>query len=142
MSDALAIGPNDRVLEIGTGSGYQAAVLAELVKEVFTIEIVPELADRARAVLKTLGYRNINVRTGDGYKGWPEAQPFDGIIVTAAPDHVPEPLVRQLAAGARMVIPVGREDQKLLVITRTPEGVVQRETIDVRFVPLLGDRRP
>ena len=139
MSEALAVGPEHRVLEIGTGSGYQAAVLAELVKEVFTIEIVPELADRARGVLKELGYRNINVRTGDGYKGWPEAQPFDGIIVTAAPDHVPEPLVQQLAPGARMVIPVGRESQKLIVITRTPEGVVRQETLDVRFVPLLRD---
>jgi len=139
MSEALAVGPEHRVLEIGTGSGYQAAVLADLVKEVFTIEIVPELADRARAVLKELGYRNINVRTGDGYKGWPEAQPFDGIIVTAAPDHVPEPLVQQLAPGARMVIPVGREYQKLIVITRTPEGVVRQETLDVRFVPLLRD---
>jgi len=140
MSEALGVGPEDRVLEIGTGSGYQAAVLAEVAKEVFTIEIVPELADGARTVLQTLGYRNIRFRTGDGYQGWPEAQPFDGIIVTAAPDHVPEPLVQQLAPGARMVIPVGREYQKLIVITRTPEGVVRQETLDVRFVPLL--RKP
>lgn len=140
MSEALDVAPADKVLEIGTGSGYQAAILGELARDVYTIEIVPELAERARTLLQELGYRNVHVRTGDGYQGWPDVQPFDGIIVTAAPDHVPEPLVRQLAPNGRMVIPVGRGDQKLVVISRTPEGLVRKETLDVRFVPLV--RKP
>ncbi len=138
MSEALEVSPGDRVLEIGTGSGYQAAVLAELAREVYTIEIVPELAERARALLEALGYRNVHVRVGDGYQGWPELQPFDRIMVTAAPDHVPEPLVSQLAANGRLILPVGprHDNQKLVILTRTPEGMVRQETLDVLFVPL------
>jgi len=127
------------VLEIGTGSGYQAAVLAEIVREVFTIEIVPELASRAKSILDQLGYRNIRFRAGDGYQGWPEHAPFGAIIVTAAPDHVPQPLVDQLAAGGRMVIPVGGGgEQDLLLVEKTHSGVTRRSTIPVRFVPMTG----
>ena len=137
MSETLQVTKSSKVLEIGTGSGYQAAILGELAGEVYSIEIVPELADRARQTLDALGYKNIHVRTGDGYRGWPEQAPFDRIMVTAAPDHVPQPLVDQLATGGRLVIPVGRTEQDLLLITRTPTGVVQRRTIPVRFVPLV-----
>jgi protein-L-isoaspartate(D-aspartate) O-methyltransferase len=137
MSEALQVSKSSKVLEIGTGSGYQAAVLGELAGEVYSIEIVPQLADRARRTLDALGYKNIHVRTGDGYLGWPEQAPFDRIMVTAAPDHIPQPLVDQLATGGRLVIPVGRADQDLLLITRTPQGVVQQRTIPVRFVPLV-----
>jgi protein-L-isoaspartate(D-aspartate) O-methyltransferase len=142
MSEALQVSRTDKVLEIGTGSGYQAAILGELAREVYTIEIVPELAERARALLATLGYRNVHVRVGDGYLGWPDLQPFDRIIVTAAPDHVPEPLVSQLAANGRMVLPVGpqHENQKLVILTRTPAGPIQQDTLDVVFVPLV--RKP
>ncbi|MGH9146203.1 MAG: protein-L-isoaspartate(D-aspartate) O-methyltransferase [Vicinamibacterales bacterium] len=137
MSEALQVTRSSKVLEIGTGSGYQAAVLGELAGDVYSIEIVPELADRARQTLDVLGYKNIHVRTGDGYRGWPEQAPFDRIMVTAAPDHVPQPLVDQLATGGRLVIPVGRAEQDLLLITRAPAGVVQQRTIPVRFVPLV-----
>lgn len=137
MSEALQVSKSSKVLEIGTGSGYQAAVLGELAGEVYSIEIVPQLADRARQTLDALGYKNIHVRTGDGYLGWPEQAPFDRIMVTAAPDHVPQPLVDQLATGGRLVIPVGRADQDLLLVSRTPQGVVQQRTIPVRFVPLV-----
>ncbi len=137
MSETLQVTKSSKVLEIGTGSGYQAAILGELAGEVYSIEIVPELADRARQTLDALGYKNIHVRTGDGYRGWPEQAPFDRIMVTAAPDHVPQPLVDQLATGGRLVIPVGRTEQDLLLITRTPTGVVQQRTIPVRFVPLV-----
>jgi protein-L-isoaspartate(D-aspartate) O-methyltransferase len=140
MTEALDVARDEKVLEIGTGSGYQAAVLAELAREVYTIEIIPELAERARALLQELGYRNVHVRVGDGYLGWPEAQPFDGIMVTAAPDQVPEPLVQQLAPNGHMAIPVGRGVQKLLVISKTSRGVVRQETLDVLFVPLV--RKP
>jgi protein-L-isoaspartate(D-aspartate) O-methyltransferase len=138
MTQTLALRGPERVLEIGTGSGYQAAVLAELAAEVYTIEIVPELALSARTVLDSLGYRNIQFRTGDGYQGWPTAAPFDGIIVTAAPDHIPEPLVEQLRPGGRMVIPVGRGDQELVLVEKTATGVTRRSTIPVRFVPMTG----
>ncbi len=137
MSEALQVTKSSKVLEIGTGSGYQAAVLGELAGEVYSVEIVPELADRARKTLDALGYKNLHVRTGDGYLGWPEQAPFDRIMVTAAPDHVPQPLIAQLATGGRLVIPVGRTEQDLLLITRTPTGVVQQRTIPVRFVPLV-----
>lgn len=141
MTEALQVAPGDRILEIGTGSGYQAAILAELAREVYTIEIVPELGERAKALLQELGYRNVQVRIGDGYLGWPEHQPFDGIIVTAAPDHIPEPLVAQLAPSGRMIIPVGRGDQQLIVVSRTAEGVVQKALLDVRFVPLVREQK-
>jgi protein-L-isoaspartate(D-aspartate) O-methyltransferase len=143
MTELLDPTPNARVLEVGTGSGYQAAVLAECVAKVYTIEIVRPLGEQARAVLAELGYRNVEVRIGDGYKGWPEAAPFDAIIVTAAPDHVPQPLVDQLAPGGKMVIPVGSHHgiQDLLVITKGPDGkAVTRRTIAVRFVPLTREK--
>jgi protein-L-isoaspartate(D-aspartate) O-methyltransferase len=139
MTQALELEGSEKVLEIGTGSGYQAAVLAELAQEVYSIEIVPSLAERARGVLESLGYRNVHLRTGDGYRGWPEAAPFDAILVTAAPDHVPRALVDQLALGAKLVIPVGRENQELLVIERTASGVTQRSVLPVRFVPMTGE---
>ncbi len=141
MTEQLQLSPNTRVLEIGTGSGYQTAVLAELVAEVYTIEIVRSLADRAKRTLDALGYRNVNVRTGDGYRGWPERAPFDRIIVTAAPDHVPQPLIDQLAVGGRMVIPVGDFYQQMTIITKTPDGVTEQRTMDVVFVPMTGEAR-
>jgi protein-L-isoaspartate(D-aspartate) O-methyltransferase len=137
MTEALAIEPSHRVLEIGTGSGYQAAVLAELAREVYSIEIVPELGERARKTLSSLGYENVQVRIGNGYEGWPEHAPFDGIIVTAAPDAVPPKLLEQLAVGGRMVVPVGTGTQELLVLTKTPEGVSERRTVPVLFVPMI-----
>lgn len=140
MTEALRVGPTDRVLEIGTGSGYQAAVLATIAKQVYTIEIVPELARHARETLRTLGYSNVEVMAGDGYLGWPAHAPFDRIMVTAAPDHVPQPLVDQLAAEGRMVLPVGELFQKMTILTKTSKGLVTESTIDVAFVPLV--RRP
>src|SRR5687767_207547 len=136
MTQALELKPTHKVLEIGTGSGYQAAVLSELAAQVYTIEIVGELATRATEALAAAGYRNVHVRHGDGYAGWPEHAPFDAIMVTAAPDHVPEPLVQQLAAGGRMIIPVGDRYQELRLIQKTDKGLVERSTIPVRFVPL------
>jgi protein-L-isoaspartate(D-aspartate) O-methyltransferase len=139
----LALQGGERVLDVGTGSGYQAAVLAECVAKVYTIEIVAPLGARAREVLNGLGYKNVEVRIGDGYKGWPEAAPFDAIIVTAAPDHIPQPLLDQLAPRGRMVIPVGSRHgiQDLLVITKDAEGrAVTKRTIAVRFVPLTREK--
>ena len=137
MTAALGVSGDDDVLEIGTGSGYQAAVLARMARNVYTIEIVPELARRAATTLKALGYSNVQVREGDGYAGWPERAPFPRIMVTAAPERIPQPLIDQLAAGGRMVIPVGgrREDQWLTIVEKTPRGVVERRTIRVAFVP-------
>ena len=137
MTEAAQIAPDDKVLEIGTGSGYQAAILSELAREVYTIELIPELADRARALLRELGYANVHVRTGDGYLGWREHAPFDAILVTAAPDHVPPALVEQLAVNGRMIIPVGRGEQEMRVVTKTATGVTQQSTLLVRFVPLV-----
>ena len=137
MTEALALGPDSRVLEIGTGSGYQTAVLAEIVREVYSMEVVREHAERAIEVLRILGYANTHVRVSDGYVGWPEAAPFDGIIVTAAPDHVPSPLVEQLKIGGRLVVPIGRGEQDLLVLTRTEDGLREEQRIAVRFVPLV-----
>jgi len=137
MSEAAGISADDKVLEVGTGSGYQAAILAELAREVYTIEIIPELAEGARTVLRDLGYTNVEVRTGDGYAGWMEQAPFDAIVVTAAPDHVPQALVDQLAVGGKMIIPVGTGAQQMRVITRTPTGVTEKLTLPVRFVPLV-----
>jgi protein-L-isoaspartate(D-aspartate) O-methyltransferase len=136
MTEALGVKPTDKVLEIGTGSGYQAAVLGELAREVYTIEIVPELAERSTRVLKELGYANVHVRSGDGYAGWPDHAPFDAVIVTAAPDHIPQPLVDQLKVGGRIVVPVGRGDQDLLVMTKTEKGLREDARLPVRFVPL------
>jgi protein-L-isoaspartate(D-aspartate) O-methyltransferase len=141
MTEALELGREHRVLEIGTGSGYQAAVLGELAKEVFTIEIVEPLATRARETLKTLGYRNIHVRAGNGYAGWPEEAPFDRIMVTAAPEEVPPALVEQLKIGGLMAIPVGSFAQTLRIMRRTPEGMTTIKTLPVRFVPMTGKDR-
>jgi len=139
MSELLEVKKGDKVLEIGTGSGYQAAVLAEMGVEVFTVEIRQRLCERAAATLGDLGYDNAHVRCGDGYGGWPEEAPFAGIIVTAAPERIPEPLVDQLAEGARMVIPLGAFYQQLMVIKKTEEGVDERSVIPVRFVPMTGE---
>ena len=138
MTEALRQQPDDRVLEIGTGSGYQAAVLAELAAEVYTIEIVETLARRAARDLERLGYDNIHTRHGDGYAGWPEKAPFDAIIVTAAPARIPQPLLDQLAPGGRLVIPVGESLQNLVVVTRTADGFHRRVVTPVRFVPMTG----
>jgi protein-L-isoaspartate(D-aspartate) O-methyltransferase len=140
MTQALDVGPGDRVLEIGTGSGYQAAVLSVLAKEVFSIEIIEPLADRARATLTDLGYRNIQVRAGNGYLGWPEHAPYDRIIVTAAPDEVPPALIEQLKIGGLMAIPVGVDDQQLRILRRLPTGLETITTLPVRFVPMTGKR--
>jgi protein-L-isoaspartate(D-aspartate) O-methyltransferase len=143
MTEAIDPQPDDRVLEVGTGSGYQAAVLAELVREVYTIEIIPALADSSAARLDRLGYRNVHVRTGDGYLGWPDAAPFDSILVTCGADHVPEPLVEQLKPGGKLVIPVGPAGdlQWLKIIEKTASGETRsRSVLPVRFVPLRRSR--
>lgn len=142
MTEAAEIAAGKKVLEIGTGSGYQAAVLAELAKQVYTIEIIPELAEGARAVLRELGYKNVEVKTGNGYAGWPEHAPFDAIVVTAAPDQVPQALVEQLAVRGKMVVPVGSGFQQMVIITKTESGVVERRTIPVAFVPMTGKPSP
>ena len=140
MTELVQPNSKTRALDIGTGSGYQAAVLAELCKEVYSIEIVKPLADDARKRLKELGYKNVTVRCGDGYRGWPEKAPFDAIVVAAAPDHVPEALVQQLAPGGKLVIPVGRPYQQLLVIEKDDNGTVkQKSNIPVTFVPMTGE---
>lgn len=139
MTELAAVNRGDRVLEVGTGSGYQAAILAALGADVYTIEIVEPLGRRARADLERLGYaKDIHFRIGDGYAGWPEAAPFDAIIVTAAPPEIPKPLEQQLAIGGRLVIPVGKHQQELRVIERTKEGLVKRRSVPVRFVPMTG----
>lgn len=139
MTELLGLKPEHRVLEIGTGSGYQAAILAEIAKEVYTIEIIESLGKSARKLLEELGYRNIKFRIGDGYKGWPEAAPFDAIIVTAAPDHVPPPLLEQLKEGGRLVIPVGRFYQELKRFTKTEKGIKEENIYPVTFVPMTGE---
>ncbi len=132
--------PGARALDIGTGSGYQAAVLAELVGQVYGIEIICPLAEQAKARLERLGYTNVEVRCGDGYRGWPQQAPFDIIILAAAPDHIPEPLVEQLAPGGRLVLPVGRFFQDLLVVEKEEDGTTRQwRAIPVRFVPMTGE---
>jgi protein-L-isoaspartate(D-aspartate) O-methyltransferase len=142
MTEALALQPSDVVLEIGSGSGYQAAILGELAREVYTIEVVPELAERARRTLEAEGYRNVHVRAGDGYQGWPEHAPFTKIIVTAAPEEVPAALVEQLAVGGTMILPVGPHmgEQELRILTKSEEGTVTRRSLAVRFVPMVKPR--
>jgi len=139
MTELLRIKQGDEVLEVGTGSGYQAAILAELTKDVYTIEIIPELAKTAHATLTRLGYTRVKVKTGDGYLGWPEFAPFDAIIVTCAPDHVPKPLAEQLKEGGRMVIPVGPEagPQTLYLLEKKKGKLISTRTVPVRFVPLV-----
>lgn len=139
MTELLKLKGGEKVLEIGTGSGYQAAILAEIAKEVYTIEIVKPLADSARERLNQLGYKNITVKYGDGYQGWKEHAPFDGIIVTAAPDHIPQPLIEQLKIGGRMVIPVGSMFQELKLLTKTEKGIIEKSIVPVKFVPMTGE---
>jgi protein-L-isoaspartate(D-aspartate) O-methyltransferase len=139
MTECLGLEPGDRVLEVGTGSGYQAAVLAELVEKVYSIEIVEPLGLSARDRLIELGYSNVEVRIGDGYLGWPEAAPFDAIIVTAAPETIPQPLIDQLADGASMVVPVGLHYQELILLTKKKGKVHQRSIANVRFVPMVSE---
>ncbi len=140
MTQALELSKEDTVLEVGTGSGYQAAILGKLAKEVYTIEIVPPLAESARNILAKLGFQNVHVKLGDGYLGWPEAAPFDAIIVTCAPDRVPEPLVSQLKEGGRLVIPVGEAGgvQKLILLRKKNGEISKTSMLDVRFVPMTG----
>lgn len=139
MTEQLRPQKSDRVLEIGTGSGYQAAILAELVAEVYSIEIIEPLARTAEATLRRLGYKNIHVKVGDGYKGWAEHAPFDVVIVTCAPDHVPQPLIDQLKEGGRLIIPVGGAgDQELYLLEKKEGKMRQRPVSPVRFVPMTG----
>ena len=143
MTDLLELDEDDVVLEVGTGSGYQAAVLAPLAAEVYSIEIVPELGESAALRLRRLGYDNVHVRVGDGYHGWPEAAPFNGIVVTAAASHVPPPLIQQLRPGGRMVIPIGGAfaRQQLMLVEKNEDGTVTtRQLLPVQFVPLTGTR--
>lgn len=140
MTELLELKPTARVLEIGTGSGYQSAVLGRCSREVYSIEIVPELARGASSLLKELHYDSVTVREGDGYRGWAEHAPFDGIIVTAAPERIPEPLLQQLAPGGRMVIPVGGFFQELKVFHKGADGkIIEKDIIPVRFVPMTGE---
>ena len=138
MSQSLEVEPHHRVLEIGTGSGYQTAILAELAREVCTIEIVAPLAEQARKTLEELGYKNVRIKTGNGYLGWSEHAPYDRVMVTAAPDEVPRALVEQLRIGGLMAIPVGTIDQELRILRRTDSGLELLRTLPVRFVPMVG----
>jgi len=138
MTELARISRDSKVLEVGTGSGYQTAVLSVLAQEVFTIEIIESLGKSAKELLKRLGFQNVHVRIGDGYQGWPEEAPFDAIVVAAAPSRVPAPLVDQLKTGGRLVIPIGDFYQDLELITKTPGGTLQEKMIPVRFVPMTG----
>jgi protein-L-isoaspartate(D-aspartate) O-methyltransferase len=142
MTEALELKPQDRVLEIGTGSGYQAAVLSLLAREVYSMEIVEPLGREAEARLEQMGYRNVHVRVGNGYRGWPEAAPFDAIIVTAAPPDVLPALLEQLRVGGRMLVPVGRYAQDLLRLRRTAKGIERENLLPVRFVPMVEESHP
>jgi protein-L-isoaspartate(D-aspartate) O-methyltransferase len=145
MIQTMELKAGDKVLEIGTGSGYQAAVLSRLAGEIYTIEIQPALAKRAEKTLHDLGYANVWVRHGDGYRGWPQKAPFDAIIVTCAPDHIPQPLVEQLAMGGRLLIPVGVAKTKkwatqtLVIVRKTEKGMVEERRLSVRFLPMKGE---
>jgi protein-L-isoaspartate(D-aspartate) O-methyltransferase len=141
MTEALGLRGGETVLEVGTGSGYQAAVLAEIAGRVFTIEIVAPLAESAAATLRSLGYLNVEVRAGDGYAGWPEAAPFDAIMVTAAAPRIPEPLKQQLKDGGRLVLPLGEDWQELVVVTRRGGRFEEKRVLPVRFVPMTGKVR-
>ncbi len=137
MTELLQLTGTEKVLEIGTGSGYQAAVLSPLCAQVYTIEIVEPLADQSRVLLKKMGYQNVEVKWGDGYQGWPEQAPFDRIIVTAAPPKIPEALIDQLAIGGRMVLPVGKHYQELILVTKNEKRITRKEIFPVRFVPMV-----
>ena len=142
MTELLQVQPGDRVFELGTGSGYQAAILDALGAEVYSVEIIAQLGERARQTLDQLGHARVKTRIGDGYFGWEGAAPFDAIVVTAASDHIPPPLLRQLKPGGRMVIPVGSRfvTQKLVLVTRAKDGAIRtREILPVSFVPLTGE---
>jgi len=139
MTEKLELAGDEKVLEIGTGSGYQAAILGELADRVYTIEIVEPLAERSRAELARQGYANVEVRSGDGYRGWPEKAPFDAILLTAAPSKIPQTLIDQLAVGGRLVAPVGEWAQELVLITRDEDGIHRQNLIGVRFVPMVGE---
>lgn len=141
MTQLLELKGDEKVLEIGTGSGYQAAILAELCKEVYTIEIIPGLGERAEKLLKELGYNNIFVKIGDGYLGWEEYAPYDGIIVTCAPDHIPQPLIDQLKDSGKMVIPVGEVFQELVLVEKKKDKIIKKNIIPVRFVPMLREKQ-
>ena len=141
MTEKLKLSGDEKVLEIGTGSGYQAAILGELAEHVYTIEIVEPLAERSRKTLARQGYENVAVRAGDGYRGWPEQAPFDAILLTAAPAEIPQPLIDQLAVGGRLVAPVGEGIQELVLVTRGRSGIQRRPLIGVRFVPMTGEAR-
>jgi len=139
MTELMNLQGGEKVLEIGTGSGYQAAVLAEIAGEVYTIEIIPELCQRADSTLSSLEYNNVFVRCGDGYQGWPEAAPFDAIMITAAPGHIPPKLIEQLKQNGVLVLPVGSIYQDLITVTKSEGGIIQKSIIPVRFVPMTGE---
>ncbi len=139
MTELLQLKENDKVLEVGTGSGYQAAILAEMGCEVYTIEILEPLSLKAQKIMKELGYSKIHLKTGDGYRGWPEYSPFDAIIVSAAPEHTPQSLIDQLKVGGRLVIPVGDLYQELILIHKTDKGIEKKNVTPVRFVPMTGE---
>jgi protein-L-isoaspartate(D-aspartate) O-methyltransferase len=142
MTEALKLGPGSKVLEIGTGSGYQAAVLGELCDSVFSVEIITELGTKAKSLLKDLGYDNVFVKIGDGYKGWPEYAPFDAIIVTCAPTHIPEPLTEQLVEGGKMIIPVGETNyQQLILMIKKKGRLIEQAVLPVRFVPMVDKNK-
>ena len=139
MTELLELDRGDKVLEIGTGSGYHAAVLSRVAGEVYTIEIIDQLGKQAKSTLQQLGYQNVHVKVGDGYQGWPDEGPFDAIILTAAPPKIPQPLIDQLKVGGRMVVPVGSFVQDLMLLTKTAQGVEKRTVAPVRFVPMTGE---
>jgi protein-L-isoaspartate(D-aspartate) O-methyltransferase len=139
MTELLRLNSGEKVLEVGTGSGYQTAILAEMGCDVYTIEILEPLSEKAQQVLKSLGYEDIHYKIGDGYRGWTQFAPFDAIIVTAAPDHMPQPLIEQLKTNGRMIIPVGVQYQELLLIKKTDKGTDMKTVTPVRFVPMTGE---
>lgn len=139
MTELLRLNSGEKVLEVGTGSGYQTAILAEMRCKVYTIEILEPLSEKAQQVLKSLGYEDIHYKIGDGYRGWPQFAPFDAIIVTAAPDHMPQPLIEQLKTNGRMIIPVGAQYQELLLTKKTDKGTDMKTVTPVRFVPMIGE---
>ncbi len=138
MTELLQAEGHEKVLEIGTGSGYHAAVLSQVVGEVYTVEIVDELGRRAADLLRRLGYENVRVRVGDGFDGWPEQAPFDAIVLTAAPEEIPAPLVSQLRLGGRIILPLGGDQQELVVLTKDDQGLLRKRILPVRFVPMTG----